>query len=100
LFSEPFTEYKIWLKAFTWKNEGDPSEAVRHKTDISGPSAPQILNLTCQSHDTLFLQWKRPTEFYNTIDFYYIFYRDEVATDFEEIRVETSKEHLESMVII
>nr|CAD7455446.1 unnamed protein product [Timema tahoe] len=97
---KPYTDYKIWLKAFTWKNEGDSSEAILHKTDISGPSAPRILNLTCQSHDTLFLQWQRPSEFFNTIDLYYISYRDESSWEYEEIIVETSQEHLESMILI
>nr|CAD7258724.1 unnamed protein product [Timema shepardi] len=97
---KPYTDYKIWLKAFTWKNEGDSSEAILHKTDISGPSAPRILNLTCQSHDTLFLQWQRPSEFFHTIDLYYISYRDESSWEYEEIIVETSQEHLESMILI
>jgi receptor-type tyrosine-protein phosphatase gamma len=95
---EPYTEYKIWLKAFTWKNEGEPSEAIRHRTDISGPSAPRILNLTCQSHDTLYLQWQRPQEYFGVIDRYIILYRDERSTDFEEVVVSALADHPEPSV--
>ena len=44
-FTEPFTKYKLWLKAFTWKNEGEPSEPFEIVTDVEGPSAPVITNL-------------------------------------------------------
>ncbi|XP_049782864.1 tyrosine-protein phosphatase 99A-like isoform X1 [Schistocerca cancellata] len=97
---KPFTDYKIWLKAFTGKYEGEPSAAIYHKTDVKGPSAPQILNVTCHSHDTIYLQWERPTEFYNTIDYYYILYRDEFSSDYKEIMTQTSKEHLETMMFL
>ena len=45
LFSEAFTKYKLWLKAFTWKNEGEPSDPFEIVTDVQGPSAPIITNL-------------------------------------------------------
>lgn len=69
----PYTEYKIWVKAYTDKHEGEPSEPVYNRTDISGPNAPRILNLTCQAQDTVFVQWERPTQFLHSIDFYYIY---------------------------
>ncbi|XP_066996985.2 tyrosine-protein phosphatase 99A isoform X2 [Anabrus simplex] len=97
---KPYTEYKIWLRAFTERNEGDQSDAIRHRTDIRGPSAPHIVNLTCQSNDTLFLQWQRPAEFYNSIDYYFITYRNENSGENVELEIETSKEHLESMMTI
>lgn len=46
-FTESFTNYRIWLKAFTWKNEGSPSEQLSLKTDVAGPPSPLITNLTC-----------------------------------------------------
>ncbi|XP_023703350.2 tyrosine-protein phosphatase 99A isoform X4 [Cryptotermes secundus] len=97
---KPYTEYKIWLKAFTWKNEGEPSEAIRHRTDISGPSAPRILNLTCQSHDTLYLQWQRPQEYFGVIDRYIILFREERSTDFEEVVVSALADHPEPSMLI
>jgi receptor-type tyrosine-protein phosphatase gamma len=32
--TEPFTEYKLWVKAFTWKNEGESSDTLEIKTDV------------------------------------------------------------------
>ena len=68
-------EYKLWLKAFTWKHEGEPSDPIIVQTDVRGPSAPRIANLTCHNADTLFLQWHRPSIYNKSIDLYYIYYR-------------------------
>lgn len=73
--TEPYLEYKLWLKAYTWKNEGDPSEPLLVRTDVRGPNAPRIANLTCHNADTLFLQWHRPSVYNRSIDLYYIYYR-------------------------
>jgi hypothetical protein len=73
--TEPYLEYKLWLKAFTWKHEGDPSEPIVVQTDVRGPNAPRIANLTCHNADTLFLQWHRPSIYNKSIDLYYIYYR-------------------------
>lgn len=94
--SEPNTEYKIFMKAFTQKNEGETSDAVFAKTDISGPSAPVILNLTCATQDSIYLHWARPREFFNSIDYYYVTYTSEHSND--NITIDTSTEHLESEV--
>lgn len=76
---EPYSEYKITVKAFTWKNEGEASDAVTQRTDISGPSAPIVSNLTCHNLDALYLRWKRPAEYYNTIDYYIVRYGNLLA---------------------
>lgn len=76
---EPYTEYKLWLKAFTWKHEGEPSEPIVVQTDVRGPSSPRIANLTCHNADTLFLQWHRPPIYNKSIDLYYIYYRYDYA---------------------
>ncbi|XP_023290155.1 tyrosine-protein phosphatase 99A [Orussus abietinus] len=97
---EPFTEYIIWVKAFTWKNEGEPSEHITHKTDIAGPGAPTILNLTCQAHDAIYIHWARPGLFWNTIDYYYITYSSPNAKEYEEIELLADKEELDSRTVI
>ncbi|RWS15894.1 tyrosine-protein phosphatase 99A-like protein [Dinothrombium tinctorium] len=83
----PFTSYKIWVQALNRKHGGNYSNAVQAKTDVQGPSAPLIVNLTCSSVDSLFLQWERPKTFYNQIDCYFVSYRSEKSHDFEEIEL-------------
>lgn len=86
------------MKAFTWKNEGDASESVTQRTDIAGPSPPIVVNLTCHNQTEMYLRWKRPLEYYNTIDFYIITYREEGDQRAEEIRLNASATHLETAV--
>ncbi|KAK8771955.1 hypothetical protein V5799_024803 [Amblyomma americanum] len=81
----PFSHYDIWVKAFTQKHLGESSNLLRIQTDVQGPSAPIIVNLTCQSLDSLFLQWERPQTYYNKVDYYFVHYRSEEAWGFEEI---------------
>lgn len=96
--AEPNTEYKIWVKAYTRKNEGEPSDQIIRKTDITGPSAPLILNLTCQSHESIYVHWARPALFWGSIDYYYINYRRINGRYYEEIELSAEKNHLESGV--
>jgi receptor-type tyrosine-protein phosphatase gamma len=56
-------------------------------TDVAGPSAPIITNLTCKDEQSIFLQWDRPKQLYKTIDYYYIYYRSEEQWQFKEIGV-------------
>ena len=86
----PNTEYRIIVIAFTLKYDGEPSDPVIQRTDISGPSAPQIINLTCHSQDSLYLQWKRPTSFYNSIDFYMINYRESGYSSYQQIQLNSN----------
>jgi hypothetical protein len=44
------------------------------QTDVQGPNAPRIVNLTCHNADTLFLQWHRPSIYNKSIDLYHIYY--------------------------
>ncbi|XP_068916356.1 tyrosine-protein phosphatase 99A isoform X2 [Tenebrio molitor] len=92
---KPYTEYKIWVKAYTRNHEGEPSDPIYNSTDISGPSAPRILNLTCQTQDNIFFQWARPNHFYFSIDYYYIYIKLNNRI-WKNFTIETSKEHLET----
>ena len=97
---EPFTQYKVWTKAYTERSEGEASRTIEFRTDVSGPSAPYITNLTCEGDDALIVQWTRPELFYHKIDYYFVYYRSEHDSDdnFEEIPInipgfDTSFEH-------
>ncbi|ODN00699.1 Tyrosine-protein phosphatase 99A [Orchesella cincta] len=97
---EAYTEYKVWVKPFTWKNEGESSDAIVVKTDVRGPSPPRIVNVSCLAEDALFIAWQRPTKFYNSIDFFYIDYRSEEWKDFEEITVTAHQEATEQHTVL
>ncbi|RWS27801.1 tyrosine-protein phosphatase 99A-like protein, partial [Leptotrombidium deliense] len=84
---KPFSVYKIWVQAYNRKHAGNLSNPVEAQTDVQGPSAPYIINLTCSATDTLFIQWERPTTYYNNIDYYFVSYRSEKSHDFEEIEL-------------
>jgi len=85
---KPFTPYKIWVRAFTWREEGESSRIIEVRTDVQGPSAPKIVNVTCVNLDSLYLQWERPTTYYNQIDYYFVYYRPEESWIFEEVMMD------------
>ncbi|KAK4304169.1 hypothetical protein Pmani_023889 [Petrolisthes manimaculis] len=93
--TEPNTQFKVWTKAFTQRHEGRSSHPVFVSTDVSGPGAPIISNLTCQPDATIYLQWLRPANVYGTVDLYYIYYRPEDSFEFEEIAVNSVNNRLE-----
>ncbi|CAH0599141.1 unnamed protein product [Chrysodeixis includens] len=82
---KPFTPYKIWVRAFynfslagvqssdLLDRLGPKSDPLYVLTDVRPPSAPIILNLTCDSTKrTLFLQWRQPLEYNNSLDQYVV----------------------------
>lgn len=96
----PFTDYKIWVKAFSDSNkEGDPSDPISQRTDVSGPGPPRITNITCIQFNSLFIQWERPSVFYNTIDVYFIQYRIEDSFQFQYKEFSASHDLLQSALI-
>lgn len=100
IVSGPYTDYKIIVQPYTLKNEGKQSDPILQKTDVSGPSAPIIVNLTCHTSDTLHLRFKRPTIFYNSIDFYIIWFKQVNDVGFMNITLNASSAHLETAVSI
>ncbi|XP_035225957.1 tyrosine-protein phosphatase 99A-like isoform X2 [Stegodyphus dumicola] len=97
---KPYTQYKIWVKAYTGKNEGLASNSLEIITDVQSPSAPIITNLTCQSVDSIYIQWDRPKVVYHRIDYYFISYRSENTLEFEEISISSSQERQSHMMTI
>ncbi|XP_017008731.2 tyrosine-protein phosphatase 99A isoform X6 [Drosophila takahashii] len=96
----PYTDYRVIVKAFTTKNEGEPSDQIAQRTDVGGPSAPAIVNLTCHSQESITIRWRRPYEFYNTIDFYIIKTRLAGQDTHRDIRINASAKELETAMIL
>ncbi|XP_067618842.1 tyrosine-protein phosphatase 99A isoform X2 [Eurosta solidaginis] len=97
---KPFTDYRVIVQAFTMKNEGNPSDQIVQRTDVAGPSSPYVVNLTCHSQDAIALRWRRPHEFYNTIDFYIIKTRVVGQDSHRDIRINASAKELETAMIL
>lgn len=74
---KPFTWYLVHIQATTRKFIGEPSQQVKFRTDVSAPSAPFLNNVTCFSQDAILIQWQRPDNYYNQIDYYYVQYKQE-----------------------
>lgn len=71
------------------------------RTDVSGPSSPSIVNLTCSTTNSVYLRWRRPLTFYNTIDLYIITFRDLSTNEFKTIKIDNSSaSHTEIAVSI
>lgn len=72
---KPYTWYLVYIQAYSRKFTGEPSQSVKFRTDVSGPSPPQVINVTCFSQDSIHIQWQRPEDYYNQIDYYYVRYK-------------------------
>lgn len=96
----PFTWYKAHISAYSRKFLGEPSQQVKFRTDVSAPTAPQQVNVTCSSLDAILVQWHRPERFHNQIDFYYVQYKPDSAWQSEETTMAAKKDKLISQLLI
>ena len=80
-FPESYTRYKIWVKAFTFKNEGQSSQPIEVLTDVTGPGAPLFRNVSCVNDVTLSLEWAMPINWDRSVDYFVIQYRKTVGGD-------------------
>ena len=71
-FPESYTRYKIWVKAFTFKNEGQSSDPIEVLTDVTGPGAPLFRNVSCVNDVTLSLEWSMPMTYDRSVDYFIV----------------------------
>lgn len=74
-FPESYTHYKIWVKAFTFKNEGQSSEPIEVLTDVTGPGAPVFRNISCVNDITLSIEWAMPITYDRSVDYFVVQFR-------------------------
>lgn len=96
----PLTWYTVQIQAFSRKFTGEPSSPIKFRTDLSAPSAPQSVNVTCFSQDSILIQWLRPEKFYERIDYYYVQYKPDSAWQFEETTMSAKKDKLHNELLI
>lgn len=96
----PFTWFRVYAQAYSRKFLGELSQPVKFRTDVSAPSLPHSVNVSCFSLDSILIQWQRPERFYNQIDFYYVHYKPDFKSSFERTVLATKKEKLLNELLI
>ena len=94
----PYTRYTVWLHAKTSKHEGERSETLSFRTDVGGPGAPLLTNVTCRADTSILVGWRRPRQLRGSVDFYYVMYRGEYEPDLQQVQIETDVEVFEDQV--
>ncbi|CAB4063723.1 PTPRG [Lepeophtheirus salmonis] len=97
---KPYSNYKIWIKSYTFKNEGKGSEPLYVTTDVDSPGPPVIVNLTCQNGNTMFLKWLRPKVYFRTVDVYHVHYRVESTSSWDKQIVEAVNNTINHMMYL
>ena len=98
-FSEPFSTYKIYVRALVNGQESPDSDHISATTDVSQPSKPWITNLTCFDTGSLYVQWRRPELYHKGVDFYKVYYKQSIMPLFESITMQASEKTEEQKVI-
>lgn len=96
----PFTWYTVQIQAYSRKFLGELSQQVKFRTDVSTPSSPQLVNVSCYSLDSILIQWQRPERFYNQLDYYYVQYKPESERQYEETVMSAKKDKLLAELLI
>ena len=53
----PSSMYYVWIRAFTWKHEGESSTKLSVRTDVTSPSMSSVTNISCLSDNSVNVQW-------------------------------------------
>ena len=83
---EPYTQYSVWVRPISTSHPNviaEESETILQTTDTAEPSAPFITNVTCYETQKIYIEWKRPTLYYKTINYYFVYYRAEAESEFK-----------------
>ena len=82
----PYTQYNVWVRPISTSHPNviaEESDTILQTTDTAEPSAPFITNVTCYETQKIYIEWKRPSLYYKTIDYYFVYYRAEGDSEFK-----------------
>ena len=82
----PYTQYNVWVRPISTSHPNviaAESDTILQTTDTAEPSAPFITNVTCYETQKIYIEWKRPSLYYKTINYYFVYYRAEGETEFK-----------------
>ena len=54
----PSSVYHVWIKAFTWKTEGESSSKLSIRTDVTSPEAPEVSSISCHPDRSITVDWR------------------------------------------
>ena len=89
---EPFTKYLVWVRAIVSGQQSTSSDTITVNTDVMDPSPPEVENVTCYSENRLYLQWRRPSVYQKSLDYYKIYFRNFSDAIFRSLIIQASKE--------
>lgn len=97
----PHTWYRVLIQAYSRKFLGEPSQQVKFRTDVSAPSQPQAINVSCLPlADGILIKWLRPEKFYHQIDYYYVEYKSDSSSQTEQTVLTAKKDKLYNELLI
>lgn len=87
----PFTMYEIWVEGILNNTiRTEPSAKISAHTDVDQPGPPVIHNVTCHGTGSLFVEWSKPNEYFNSVDYYRIYYRNSDDSKFKSVVVQSN----------
>lgn len=99
---QPFTWYTMHVAAYSHRYTGEPSAPIKFRTDVSAPSQPDMINVTCYSQDSILIQWQRPEKFFGQVDYYYVQYKpvESGNAQYEETKLAAKRDKLLNELLI
>ncbi|XP_033746096.1 LOW QUALITY PROTEIN: tyrosine-protein phosphatase 99A-like [Pecten maximus] len=91
---EPYTQYRVRVRAFTGGGNGEFSDSYPALTDVTGPGRPTGLNVTVTGSNSVFVQWEQPTKFYRVVNYYVIEYEDTTSFFHNSLTIEAPTQKL------
>jgi hypothetical protein len=88
ILSDPFTTYQIWIEGIFVKSRSLASKPILANTDVNQPSPPDLLNATCFDTGSIYVEWKRPDRYDNSVDYYKLYHKPLSDPTFNSVTIQ------------